>query len=62
MKILFIVPPHLSFSNFINPPEHGAQIYVKKDGHTYGNVITEPYLGCLSFFNLWIHGWLQYLK
>ena len=47
-KVLFIVPPHLTFSTFITPPEHGAQVYTKKDGHTYGNVITEPYLGCLS--------------
>ena len=48
MKILFIVPPNITFDKFIHPPEHNSRIIIKKDGKTYGNVITEISLGCLA--------------
>jgi len=45
-KILFIVPPYISYDSFINPifSEHTV---VKKSGN-YGNVITDMPIGILS--------------
>jgi radical SAM superfamily enzyme YgiQ (UPF0313 family) len=47
-NILFIVPPHLTYDNFIHPREYHAKVSVKKDGKTYGNIVTEIPLGCLA--------------
>ena len=46
--ILFIIPPVLPINKFINPPLHNATVITKKDGKLYGNMPTEPPLGCLS--------------
>lgn len=45
-KILFIVPPHIRFDNFVNPP-FNATIMQKKTGK-YGNVFTDMPLGVMS--------------
>ncbi len=45
-KILFIVPPHISFNQFINP-SYNERIVHKKYGH-FGSVLTEMPLGILS--------------
>jgi len=46
-KLLFIIPPHITFSNFISPSEAHKQVK-KKDGHIYGNFITDMPLGILA--------------
>ena len=45
-KILFIVPPHISFNQFINP-SFNERIVIKKKG-SYGSVLTDMPLGVLS--------------
>lgn len=45
-KILFIVPPHVSFQDFIHPL-YNARIVAKKNGD-FGNILTEMPLGALS--------------
>ena len=47
MKILFIIPPNISYNNFIHPI-HDVQIMTKQNGQTYGSVSTDPCLGCLA--------------
>ena len=45
-KILFILPPHISFDNFINP-SYNERTVLKKSGK-YGSVLTDMPLGVLS--------------
>lgn len=45
-KILFIVPPHITFDSFINP-SYNERIVTKKYGN-YGSVLTDMPLGVLS--------------
>ena len=45
-KILFIVPPHITFEHFINPT-YNAKVVQKKYGN-YGRVLTDIPLGVLS--------------
>jgi len=45
-KILFIVPPHINFNDFINP-SYNITTQQKKYGN-YGNVSTDMPLGILS--------------
>ncbi len=45
-KILFIVPPHIKFDDFINP-SYNARTVIKKYGN-YGSVLTDMPLGVLS--------------
>lgn len=45
-RVLFIVPPHLSFESFINPA-YNERTIVKKSG-SYGSAITDMPLGILS--------------
>ncbi len=45
--VLFIVPPNLTFEDYVNPP--AASRHVKKaDGRIYGNLATDMPLGVLS--------------
>ena len=46
-KILFVVPPHLTFQDFTNPP-YNARHVLKKNGKYYGNLLTDMPLGILS--------------
>ena len=46
-KILFIVPMHIAFEDFINPPANGRNIK-KDDGNNYGSLPTDLPLGILS--------------
>ena len=46
-KILFIVPMHLAFESFINPPSN-ARHFKKKDGKYYNSLATDLPLGPLS--------------
>lgn len=46
VKILFIVPPHITFDSFINP-SYNATTIQKKYGN-YGSVLTDMPLGVLS--------------
>ena len=45
-KILFIVPPHLTFNHFINPSYNARTVI--KNSDKYGSVITDMPLGLLS--------------
>jgi len=45
-KILFVVPPHITFQQFVNPA-HNERIVHKKYGD-FGSVLTEMPLGVLS--------------
>jgi radical SAM superfamily enzyme YgiQ (UPF0313 family) len=45
-KILFIVPPNITFNDFINP-SYNVRVIRKKDGN-YGNLYTDMPLGLLS--------------
>ncbi len=45
-KILFIVPPYITFNDFINP-SYNVRVIPKKNGN-YGNVYTDMPLGLLS--------------
>ncbi len=45
-RILFIVPPHIKFEDFIHP-SHNERIVIKKYGN-YGSVLTDMPLGVLS--------------
>jgi len=47
MNILFIIPPHIKFEDFVTPSQNHRQIQ-KADGKTYGNLITDMPLGPLS--------------
>lgn len=46
-KILFIVPPNLSYDKYVNPPENTRQV-PKKDGRLYGNLATDMPIGLIS--------------
>lgn len=46
-KILFIVPPHISYDDFCHPADITRQI-PKKDGKLYGRLITDMPIGVLS--------------
>jgi len=46
-RILFVVPPHLTFQDFTNPP-YNARHVLKRDGKFYGNLLTDMPLGILS--------------
>ena len=46
-NFLFIVPMHLSFESFINPPDN-ARHFKKKDGKSYNSLATDLPLGPLS--------------
>lgn len=46
-KILFIVPPNLSYEKYTNPAENTRQVR-KADGHLYGNLATDMPIGILS--------------
>jgi len=46
-NILFIIPPHITFSDFISPTTAHKQVK-KKDGNIYGNFITDMPLGILA--------------
>lgn len=45
--ILFIVPPNLTFEDYIDPPPASRQVK-KADGRSYGNLATDMPLGVLS--------------
>lgn len=45
-KILFIIPPHIKFNDFINP-SYNAKI-IKKKERNYGSIFTDMPLGVLS--------------
>ncbi|MBU0502439.1 MAG: B12-binding domain-containing radical SAM protein, partial [Candidatus Margulisbacteria bacterium] len=45
-KVLFIVPPHITFADFVKPAFNTR--IVTKDGGTFGNVLTDMPLGVLS--------------
>lgn len=45
--ILFVIPPHITFKDFIAPGNMHKQI-IKADGHVYGNLITDMPLGPLA--------------
>ena len=45
-KILFIIPPHINFKQFVNP-SYNERIVHKKYGN-YGSVLTDMPLGVLS--------------
>ena len=45
-KILFIVPPYISYSNYVNPA-FNERIVTKKSGN-YGSVVTDMPIGLLS--------------
>lgn len=47
-KVLFLIPPHMTFDAFVHPAEHNAKIITKQDGKQYGNILTETPLGYLS--------------
>jgi len=46
-KVLFIIPPHISFADFLAPLSNAKQIR-KKDGKLYGSLVTDMPLGALS--------------
>jgi len=46
-NITFIIPPHLQFSSYVNPAEN-VKLVKKKDGNSYGNLITDMPLGPLA--------------
>lgn len=46
-NILFIIPPHIAFEDFLNPLSNAKQIR-KKDGKMYGSLVTDMPLGALS--------------
>ena len=46
-KVLFLVPMHLAFESFINPPSN-ARHFKKKDGKYYNSLATDLPLGPLS--------------
>lgn len=46
-KILFVVPPHLKFLDFINP-SYNARHEVRQSGETFGAVLTDMPLGPMS--------------
>jgi anaerobic magnesium-protoporphyrin IX monomethyl ester cyclase len=46
-NILFIVPPNLTFDDYVNPPSASRQV-IKADGRCYGNLATDMPLGILS--------------
>ncbi|MCR4376853.1 MAG: B12-binding domain-containing radical SAM protein [Rhodospirillales bacterium] len=46
-RILFIIPPHLFFEDFLHPLSNAKQIR-KKDGKLYGSLVTDMPLGALS--------------
>jgi radical SAM superfamily enzyme YgiQ (UPF0313 family) len=46
-RILFIIPPHISFDDFLKPLNNAKQIR-KKDGKLYGSLVTDMPLGALS--------------
>lgn len=46
-KILFIVPPHLKFNDYVDPSDR-VKVVKKKDGRLYGNLITDMPLGPLA--------------
>jgi len=46
-RILFIIPPHISFDDFLTPLSNAKQIR-KKDGKLYGSLVTDMPLGALS--------------
>ena len=46
-KVLFLVPMHLAFESFINPPSN-ARHFKKKDGKYYNSLATDLHLGPLS--------------
>jgi anaerobic magnesium-protoporphyrin IX monomethyl ester cyclase len=46
-KILFVIPPHIPFEDYVNP--HEAAKWVRKmDGKVYGNLVTDMPLGVLA--------------
>ena len=45
-RILFIIPPHIKYNDFIMP-SHNARVIKKKDGN-YGSVLTDMPLGALA--------------
>ncbi|HEY9078866.1 B12-binding domain-containing radical SAM protein [Magnetovibrio sp.] len=46
-KILFIIPPHIPFDDFLAPRSTSKQVR-KKDGKLYGSLVTDMPLGALS--------------
>lgn len=46
-KILFIVPPHITFQNFVHPAANTRHVQ-KADGRYYGALITDMPIGILS--------------
>lgn len=45
--ILFIIPPNLTFEDYVHPPSASRQVK-KADGRSYGNLATDMPLGVLS--------------
>ena len=46
-KLTFIIPPHLKFKDYVNPPKEHKEV-TKKDQKRYGNLITDMPLGPLA--------------
>lgn len=46
-RILFIIPPNLTFEDYVDPPSASRQVK-KADGRSYGNLATDMPLGVLS--------------
>lgn len=47
MKILFLVPPNIGFSEFVSPPAN-VKVQQKGSGRAFGSVVTDMPLGILS--------------
>ena len=47
MKMLFLVPMHITFESFLNPGDN-TRAYIKKDGKSYNSLATDLPLGPLS--------------
>lgn len=46
-KVLFLVPPNITFNQFISPDMNMRQV-IKKDEHAYGNLMTDMPIGLIS--------------
>jgi len=47
-KVLFLVPPNITFDNFINPPANVGTITLGKSNKHFGSIITDIPLGIIS--------------
>ncbi|MDP2827503.1 MAG: radical SAM protein [Sulfuricellaceae bacterium] len=47
-RILFVVPPNLTFDDFVNPPTNVGTVKLKKSDKPFGSLITDIPLGIIS--------------